>query len=115
MAFTAAQKDKAISHLGYPVTPWTVGFISGRMDLLSSVSSEAETRIINILSQLDGVESQKNTYLSADSGVQVRIDGRVYFQGQAIADLNSQYRYLQKKLAIALNLDLPNSSQVIRS
>lgn len=116
MAFTNTQKDKAISHLGFSVDSWSIGYIGQKLDAISSLSPEAETRVIAILTQMDSIETTRNTYL-ADSGVQVKTNGVVYYQGQAIAELNYQYKYWQSKLATALGLTLfkDQGSKIVRS
>lgn len=115
MAFTAAQKDKAVGHLGFTVDSWSIGYIGQKLDIISSLSPEAETRVIDILTQMDSIETAKNTYLS-DSGKQLKADGTAFYSGQAIAELNNQYRYWQSKLAVALGLTLPKEqNKLIRS
>lgn len=114
MAFTAAQKDKAVGHLGFAVTAWSINFVGSRMDEISGLSSDAETRVVAILTQMDAVETQRNSYL-ADSGKQLKVDSTAFYPGQAIAELNQQYKYWQCKLATALNLTLPKTNQVVRS
>lgn len=118
MAFTAAQKDKAVGHLGFTVTAWSINFIGSKMDEVSSLSPEAETRVITILDRMDAVEEQINTHLSW-SGVQVKPNGVRYYQGQAFPEMQQQYKYWQAKLAAALGLTLPKvlfkSEQLIRS
>lgn len=116
MSFTTAQKHNAIYHLGYPLTEWTISFIGGRMDRVSSLSASVETTIINILTQLDAINTQRNTYLAADSGTQVKTDGKVYFQSQAILEINNSYRYYQTQLMHLLDLtSFKSQSQVTRS
>jgi hypothetical protein len=106
MAFTDAHKDSTRGHLNYPVESWTITFIGDRMDSLSSLSPEAETRVIAMLATLDAIDTQRNDYLAESAGLETaeRITG--YYRGQALSEIDSQYKYWQKKLSIALSISI---------
>lgn len=110
MAFTDEQKDIARGHLNYPITSWSVDFISQAMDRVSALSSEAESRIGDILTNLTSIETAMDSY-RANSGVQVVPDGTVYFQSSAITELQIQYNYWQSKLATALDIPAYNQQR----
>lgn len=116
MAFTAAQKDKVIGHLGFSVDSWSFQYIGGKLDNVSSISPEAEARIISIILELDAINTQRSTYVP-DSGLQVKTNGNVYYQSSAIAELNYQYKYWQLRLATALGLTLfkDQGNKIVRS
>lgn len=117
MAFTFAQKSSAVIHLGFAVDSWALGYIGGKMDQISSISSDSETRVISILTQMDTLETQMNSFTASNAGSQVKPDGNVYFQSQAISDINYQYNRWKKKLAVILGITVldNNSSRVVRS
>jgi hypothetical protein len=113
MAFTAAQIDKAIAFLDYPVLQWSVTLFTTNMNAISSLSSDSETRVIAILTTLEAIETQLSTYRAASAGVQVKTDGTVYFRAAAIAELNSQYQYWRMKLSTALSISINCYAQSI--
>jgi hypothetical protein len=116
MAFTNAQKSKAIGHLGYTVDSWSLGYIGGKLDAIASLSSDSETRVGAIITQLDTLETQLNSSITSNAGIQVKVDGTVLYQGQAIAEINNQYNYWRKKLSTALGvLVVSTVSRVVRS
>jgi hypothetical protein len=117
MAFTDTQKDKVRGHLGYSITSWSMAFIGDRMNAISSISPEAETRISAIISELDAIETQINTFRAANAGTQVKADGTVYFQSQTLSELQINYDMWKKKLAVALDLNYfsQSSQSIIRS
>jgi hypothetical protein len=88
------------------------------MNDVATLSSDAETRVIAILTTLDAIETQLNTYRAAAAGTQVLPDGTVYYRAAAIAELNSQYQYWRMKLSTALTISINSSlivSAVVRS
>lgn len=111
MAFTDTQKDSVLGHLGYPVELWTTSFISDRLNSLSSISLEAETRVVAMLTTLDSLETTCNTYVTNKAGFSTFDRTTGYFQGQALAEINSQYRYWMRKLSVAVNIPVYNESE----
>lgn len=120
---TPAQIDKIISHLNYPVLEWTIQFINVRLAEVTTLSASAEIRILGILTQLDLIETQRNSLRSQvgirQSGTNLAATvGNVYYQGGIRIDLNAEYKYWQDKLAIATSLNVWNdesSNRVVRS
>lgn len=116
MAFTDAQKSKAIGHLGYTVDSWSLGFIGGKMDAIADLSVDSKTRVAAIIVQLDTLETQLNSSIAANAGIQVKPDGTVFFQGQSISEINNQYNYWRNKLTVALGVSVFSAgSRVVRS
>ena len=116
MAFTNAQKSKAIGHLGFTLDSWSLGFIGGKLDAIANLSVDSETRVTAIITQLDTLETQLNSSIAANAGTQVKPDGTVFFQGQSISEINNQYNYWRNKLSIALGVSAFSSgSRVVRS
>ena len=115
MAFTNAQKSKAIGHLGYTVDSWSLGYIGGKLDAIANLSADSETRVGAIITQLDSLETQLNSTI-ANAGIQVKPDSTVFFQGQSISEINNQYNYWKNKLSIALGVSTFSAgSRVVRS
>jgi hypothetical protein len=119
--FTNLEIDKAIAHLNYPVLPWAITVVFRRMQEVSMLSPEAETRVRTILANLDTLETDKLTKRSL-AGVKkipnCGISEAEYFQGGVRADLQSEYLYWQNELAIATSLVIWNkerTNQTIRS
>ena len=116
MAFTDSQKSKAAGHLGYTVDSWSLGFIGGKMDAIANLSVDSETRVAAIITQLDTLETQLNSSIAANAGIQVKPDGTVFFQGQSISEINNQYNYWKNKLSIALGVSAFSAGfRVVRS
>ena len=116
MAFTNAQKSKAIGHLGYTVDSWSLGYIGGRLDAIADLSADSETRVGAIIIQMDTLEAQLNSSIAANAGIQVKPDSTVFFQGQSISEINNQYNYWKNKLSIALGVSMFSAgSRVVRS
>jgi hypothetical protein len=116
MAFTNAQKSKAIGHLGYTVDSWSLGYIGGRLDAIADLSADSETRVGAIIIQMDTLEAQLNSSIAANAGIQVKPDSTVFFQGQSISEINNQYNYWKNKLSIALGVSTFSAgSRVVRS
>jgi len=116
MAFTNAQKSKAIGHLGYTVDSWSLGYIGGKLDAIANLSADSETRVAAIITQLDTLETQLNSSIAANAGTQVKPDGTVFFQGQSISEINNQYNYWRNKLSVALGVSVfSTGSRVVRS
>lgn len=116
MAFTDAQKSSAVVHLGYAVDSWSLGYVGGKLDAIASLSSDSETRVGAIITQLDTLETQLNSSIAANAGTQVKPDGTVYFQSQTISEINNQYNYWKNKLSTALGVSIVfTGSRVVRS
>lgn len=116
MAFTNAQKSKAIGHLGYTVDSWSLSYIGGKLDAIANLSSDSEVRVGAIITQLDTLETQLNSSIAANAGIQVKPDGTVFFQGQFISEINNQYNYWRNKLVVALGVSVFSAgSRVVRS
>jgi hypothetical protein len=116
MAFTDAQKSKVIGHLGYTVDSWSLGYIGGKLDAIANLSADSETRVGAIITQLDTLETQLNSSIAANAGIQVKSDGTVFYQGQSISEINNQYNYWKNKLSIALGVSMFSAgSRVVRS
>jgi hypothetical protein len=116
MAFTNAQKSKAIGHLGYTVDSWSLGYIGGKLDAIADLSVDSETRVGAIIIQMDTLEAQLNSSIAANAGTQVKPDGTVFFQSQSISEINNQYNYWKNKLSIALGVSIVSTgSRVVRS
>ena len=116
MAFTNAQKSKAIGHLGYTVDSWSLGYIGGRLDAIADLSADSETRVGAIIIQMDTLEAQLNSSIAANAGIQVKPDSTVFFQGQSISEINNQYNYWKIKLSISLGVSMFSAgSRVVRS
>jgi hypothetical protein len=120
---TPAQIDKIISHLNYPVLEWSIQFITVRLTEVTTLSSSAEIRILEILTQLDLIETERNT-LRSQAGIRedgtnlAATSGTLYFQGGIRNDLNAEYKYWQTSLAIATSLNVWNDAlgnRVVRS
>ena len=116
MAFTNAQKSKVIGHLGYTVDSWSLGYIGVRLDAIADLSADSEIRVGAIITQLDTLETQLNSSIAANAGIQVKPDSTVFFQGQSISEINNQYNYWRKKLSTALGVSVVSTvSRVVRS
>ena len=116
MAFTDAQKSKAIGHLGYTVDSWSLGYIGDKLDAIANLSADSETRVGAIITQLDTLETQLNSSIAVNAGIQVKSDGTVFYQGQSISEINNQYNYWKNKLSISLGVSMFSAgSRVVRS
>jgi hypothetical protein len=108
MAFTASQKQKIINHLNYPNNSWALSLIDSKTSAITSLGSDFETAIGNMLTQLDSVETAMNSY--TDMGIQVKTDGTVFYAGGVVGELLNKYKYWQRKLATALGIEIYNQS-----
>lgn len=120
MAFTNAQKNYTREYLGYPLEQWTITFISDRMDSVSALSPDAESRIGDLLTMLASIETKRSTYITDRAGYETfdRTDG--LYKGQALLEINSQFYLYQQKLSDACNIpiwrdDSDGGSRIIRS
>lgn len=116
---TPTQIDKIISHLNYPVLEWSIQFITVRLTEVTTLSPSAEIRILGILTQLDLIQTERNT-LRSQVGVRnagtnlAATAGTLYFQGGIRSDLNAEYKYWQARLAIATSLNIWNNQSTNR-
>lgn len=102
--------------MGFTVDSWSLGFVGDKLDAVSALSSASETRISNILTQLDTLETQLNSAIAANAGIQVKTDGTVYYRDAAISQINNQYNYWKGKLSDSLGIFcIAPSSRVVRS
>jgi hypothetical protein len=110
MAFTDTQKNYTREYLGYPLEQWTITFISDRMNAVSLLSSEAESRIGDLLTILAAIETKRSTYITDSAGVETfdRTDG--FYKGQALLEINYQFYLYQQKLSDATNVPVWNDS-----
>jgi hypothetical protein len=119
--FTNNEIDKAIAHLNYPVLDWAITTVTRRMFEVSVLSVDAENRVRTILANLDTLQTDKLTKRTLAGVKKVPSCGVAeaeYFQGGIRADLQSEFKYWQSELAIAISLSVwngQNQSRVLRS
>lgn len=98
MAFTDSQIAKVMFHLNYPATSANKSVVTNALGEVSAVSSEYETEVGAIITELDAVDSAIATFAVGDAGKQVDATGVVYYRGQTKAEMENRYRHLQNRL-----------------
>lgn len=80
------------------------------MNAVSLLSSEAESRIGDLLTILAAIETKRSTYITDSAGVETfdRTDG--FYKGQALLEINYQFYLYQQKLSDATNVPVWNDS-----
>lgn len=89
------------------------------MNAVSLLSSEAESRIGDLLTILAAIETKRSTYITDSAGIQTfdRTDG--FYKGQALLEINYQFYLYQQKLSDATNIpvwnDTDSGSRIMRN
>ncbi|AXH76789.1 MAG: hypothetical protein [Caudoviricetes sp.] len=104
MAFTETQVAKVMLHLRYPAATWAKSTIEAALSNVTDLSTEIETQVSDIITDLDNLYSDISTFTIDNAGTQVTTSGVVYFPTLAIAEKKSRYRMLQEQLATITQL-----------
>lgn len=114
MAFTALQIAKVLFHLNYPATSWAKTTIENALNDITALSADLETQVSGIITELDVLQTELATYMTAAAGVQVQTDGQVNYRSQAIAEINGRYSFLVQRLVAITGLTDNRSGNAVR-
>lgn len=112
MAITATQKAKIIDYLGYPGQTWVLNWVNQRIGLLPS--SELETEVENLVTQISDLETTRQSFLNLNLGKQ--IDGVTrdsFYRGQFETDCEKRIHDYKRRLSnlLQINLNQPPTQQ----
>lgn len=104
MAFTALHIAKVMYHLNYPAVAWAKTTIEQALNSVSGISSELETEVTNLITELDTCQTSISSYLTNTSGVQVQTDGQVNYPGVPMMEWSKRYADLRSRLCLLTGL-----------
>lgn len=107
MSLTLDQQASIAEHLGYPYKQWVINYIQQRLLTIASLinATELETRIAEILTQLDNIDDLRSSSIGNTAGKQIEGGtGDAYFVGRVTSDYTREYNYFRNRLAVYMDM-----------